>query len=265
MSYKYNIRTGATRIRTKIQTSKIVTGLVALAMPVAIVLSSGAASAAPPAFGLQPGAFGQDVCPGIVGQWDNTTGNPAPSIFLNKPCATTTFAASYVDIITPLEGGPVSALHELNYDYQNGGHCGAGAPRFNIETNQGTVITLGCIYGTQTPTSNPNWTHVEFDQAKITAALLGAGINPATATLTDLYILFDEGSDTPSGGTIGTPGQINIDNISVNGSVVGSPTSPTTKEDCKKGGWQNFNPTFKNQGDCVSFVATGGKNHPSGQ
>lgn len=34
---------------------------------------------------------------------------------------------------------------------------------------------------------------------------------------------------------------------------------PNTKEECKNGGWQTFG-VFKNQGDCVSFVATGGKN-----
>jgi hypothetical protein len=36
----------------------------------------------------------------------------------------------------------------------------------------------------------------------------------------------------------------------------------TSKEQCRDGGWQSFG--FKNQGDCVSFVATGGKNPPSG-
>ena len=36
--------------------------------------------------------------------------------------------------------------------------------------------------------------------------------------------------------------------------------TPTTKDQCKNGGWQSFNsPAFKNQGQCVSFVATGGK------
>jgi hypothetical protein len=39
---------------------------------------------------------------------------------------------------------------------------------------------------------------------------------------------------------------------------------PTDADQCKKGGWQQFNPPFKNQGDCVSFVATGGQNPPSG-
>lgn len=33
---------------------------------------------------------------------------------------------------------------------------------------------------------------------------------------------------------------------------------------CKKGGWVTFQPAFKNQGDCVSFVATGGRNEPDG-
>jgi hypothetical protein len=37
---------------------------------------------------------------------------------------------------------------------------------------------------------------------------------------------------------------------------------PTSKDQCKNGGWQNYGTTFKNQGDCVSFVATGGKNEP---
>ena len=31
--------------------------------------------------------------------------------------------------------------------------------------------------------------------------------------------------------------------------------TPTDKEECKKGGWESFsNPTFKNQGDCVSYM-----------
>jgi len=37
---------------------------------------------------------------------------------------------------------------------------------------------------------------------------------------------------------------------------------PNTKEECKNGGWETFG-VFKNQGDCVSFVATGGNNPPA--
>ena len=43
--------------------------------------------------------------------------------------------------------------------------------------------------------------------------------------------------------------------------VVDAPALPTTKDRCKNGGWRTYG-VFKNQGDCVSFVATGGKNPP---
>ena len=36
---------------------------------------------------------------------------------------------------------------------------------------------------------------------------------------------------------------------------------PETPDDCKKGGWQRYG-IFRNQGDCVSWVATQGKNEP---
>jgi hypothetical protein len=48
-----------------------------------------------------------------------------------------------------------------------------------------------------------------------------------------------------------------------------STATPTSKDQCKNGGWQNSNLVdasgnpFKNQGDCVSFVASGGKSDPS--
>ena len=42
------------------------------------------------------------------------------------------------------------------------------------------------------------------------------------------------------------------------------PTLPTSKDECKNGGWATFDGLFKNQGDCVSFVATGGQNEGAG-
>jgi hypothetical protein len=40
---------------------------------------------------------------------------------------------------------------------------------------------------------------------------------------------------------------------------------PTSKEQCKKGGWRKVRVhAFKNQGGCVTFVATRGKNPPAG-
>jgi hypothetical protein len=43
---------------------------------------------------------------------------------------------------------------------------------------------------------------------------------------------------------------------------------PTSSDQCKNGGWQNLTDrngtSFKNQGDCVSYVATGGRNTAAG-
>jgi hypothetical protein len=39
------------------------------------------------------------------------------------------------------------------------------------------------------------------------------------------------------------------------------PALPETKDECKDGGFATFE-MFKNQGDCVSFVETGGTNEP---
>jgi hypothetical protein len=39
------------------------------------------------------------------------------------------------------------------------------------------------------------------------------------------------------------------------------PPVPTTADECKKDGWKTYG-IFKNQGDCVSYVATHGKNEP---
>lgn len=48
-----------------------------------------------------------------------------------------------------------------------------------------------------------------------------------------------------------------IDNLSLNSSTLVGP--PTTKDQCKNGGWMTFNTprSFKNQGDCIQFVNTG--------
>jgi hypothetical protein len=53
-----------------------------------------------------------------------------------------------------------------------------------------------------------------------------------------------------------------IDDVRFNADVV-----PQTLGDCKNGGWTRFHingVAFKNQGDCVSYVATGGHNPPAG-
>lgn len=67
----------------------------------------------------------------------------------------------------------------------------------------------------------------------------------------------------------GNPGlSSNVDLLTVNNTVydfeldanhdgIADTAPPTSKDQCKDDGWKTFNnPTFKNQGDCVSYVAT---------
>src|SRR5689334_2000413 len=101
------------------------------------------ASAAPAPFSLQPFEFvgtaadcgGPAGVDSVTAAWDTSTGNPSPSILLQKLGPTANCAAAGVDIVTPLEGGPIAALTELNFDFKNGEHCGGGAPRFNVVVN----------------------------------------------------------------------------------------------------------------------------------
>lgn len=44
-------------------------------------------------------------------------------------------------------------------------------------------------------------------------------------------------------------------------SIVDAPPPPTSKDQCKQGGWRAFR-AFRNQGDCTSFVANGGRRAP---
>ena len=52
--------------------------------------------------------------------------------------------------------------------------------------------------------------------------------------------------------------------VSATAIIIPPPDQPTNKKQCKHGGWRSYGDMFKNQGDCVSFVVTGGRNAPDG-
>jgi hypothetical protein len=88
----------------------------------------------------------------------------------------------------------------------------------------------------------------------------GSGLDSFDATPTAFTSIGDVvPTDCSVAFTLFAPDQVTAGDIV----VVDAPPLPTSKEQCKKGGWQTFG-IFKNQGDCVSFVATGGKNPPAG-
>jgi hypothetical protein len=65
---------------------------------------------------------------------------------------------------------------------------------------------------------------------------------------------------------INVQGTADLSNISVNGQLQQPiAATPTSKDQCKHGGWKSFtSPSFKNQGQCVSWVEHHVLNHGHG-
>jgi len=120
--------------------------------------------------------------------------------------------------IRGVSGMIVTATFELGFDYRNGGHCGAGAPRFNVTTTTGFSFAGGCANGIQTaaPQDPAQWTRV-----RIFPTLAGQGFPPIPvgSQIASISILYDEGTDTANNDTQGV-GLAVIDNIDINGQLI---------------------------------------------
>lgn len=173
-----------------------------------------------------------------------------------------------VDFAVPA-GMTLNQLSNLSTEYQfTSGSCKDGAPRFGAQVTNGT--NSGYIFFYIGPP--PGYTLCPDDVWANTGNLASAA-NPVddsqlpggafydpyasaqskygSYTVTDLFVVED--------GFDGTPTTVQFDNTMVNQTTYTYENS----DSCKDGGWQQFTSSpgpFKNQGDCVSYYATGGKN-----
>ena len=205
---------------------------------VAAIAAASLALAGTAAAALVPGVFD----PGNTGCVTATYAGGV--LHLEKNCPTPTNAAAGADI-TGLEG---QTFNSGSFTLASATQCQGGSPRFDVVTTAG-LFFLGC--NNVTPTINANGTATyTFTPAALAAA--GNQVPFPTGTITALDVLID------------VEGTADITNITVNGELQ-VPTAQVAKDQCKNGGWQNFtSPSFKNQGDCVSYFATGGKNPGNG-
>lgn len=171
-----------------------------------------------------------------------------------------------VDFDTPA-GMRVSDLTNLSTDYKfTEASCGGGAPRFQINATNGTVS--GNIFVYIGPP--PNYTGCAMDVWLNTTNLVapanlvdasqlgGAFYEPWTAVLVAYgsYTVTGIQLVTDAAWMFGTQ-TVLVDNVMVNTTTY----TFENKDSCKNGGWQDFTSApgpFKNQGDCVSFFASGG-------
>jgi hypothetical protein len=117
-------------------------------------------------------------------------------------------------------------LTELGFDYRNGTHCGAGAPRFNITSTEGFTYFAGCATGTKTPASQDpvEWTRVRFTTpAQVFPQLPVAPpfvFGPGGTQVSNISIVYDEGTDVPTTEDPRGAGLVVLDNIALNGDLI---------------------------------------------
>ena len=137
-------------------------------------------------------------------------------LLLVKTGPTPNFAAAGADI----KGVDGITLTEIGYDLRKptnfsdarGSHCGAGAPRFNVVTQDDVTHFIGC--SSPPPVQQQvgaGWLRLRWDPA--------AAFPPVTSgeTVKSISIVFDEGQDTGPDFF----GLAVLDNIDINGAIAG--------------------------------------------
>jgi hypothetical protein len=131
----------------------------------------------------------------------------------------------------------------------------------------------------ENPTGNVLFTQGRFAYFGGPVTCLAVNANVATMNLdTDGFagIVTLEVTDSPTGdlmrvamanrapgdcSALGTAIDLRVTSGDV--TVVDAQRLPTSKDQCKNGGWRSYG-IFKNEGGCVSFVATGGRSPSAG-
>lgn len=165
-------------------------------------------------------------------------------------------------------GLTLSEIQKLSTDYEfTTGSCGGGAPRFSI--NVGGVNAFVYIGPPPSYTGCPpnvwaNTGNLATQASLVDTSQLPGGAFYDTFAAADLKYgsevvtgiqLVTDGGWSVAGGTQ----TVLVDNVMIDDATY----TFESAQSCKDGGWQQFTSApgpFKNQGDCVSYFATGGTN-----
>jgi hypothetical protein len=163
-----------------------------------------------PRFHVVPLLFDPAHTGAVISRWVAFARDEA-ALIMSKILPTDDDAAA----VATIEGAQGVTLGELGFDVFLGGHCGAGAPRFNVTTTGGHVYFFGCADGTHASAS-PTFARVRFGDADAEPQLPSDPPWPGFgyARIEKLEIVFDDGIDVGSGFTA-------IGNIDIDGEFAG--------------------------------------------
>jgi hypothetical protein len=197
------------------------------------------------------------VTTGYSGFGGTTFSNGQATLVSN---ATTPFSGISFGVAS---GTTVSDLQSLSAVLVSA-QCGGGSPRFQVRTAEGTIfVYLGTAPSFTTCSAGDTGNLLASGDLRVDTSQVGGTFYDTWANalalvgdelVTSLSFVADSGWAIAGGQTVV------VDSITINGVVYDF--GPQSAEDCKDGGWEAGG--FKNQGDCVSFFATGGKNEAAG-
>jgi len=282
MSYRlYDINSGVKHIKTKVDLSKTLMGLVALALPVVLFLSNGGAKAAATQVVVTPsntqGWSTADTRPGGVVSYntDSTApGEPHNGALSLTTDATTTAKAQYLHETST----PLADVNELGYSTKQNsasfvggdasyqflvdlnGDAAGGFTTFVYEPYQNGVVTPGAWQSWDVD-AGQFWSSRSFSDGTCTVVAGGGGA--PFYTLAGLQTTCPDAVAIGFGVNIGSNNpsyDVEADLVDFNGTTYNFEPfqTPSDKDACKKDGYktltdQNGNP-FKNQGQCVSWT-----------
>lgn len=174
---------------------------------------------------------------GALNSAPSTRRDPHLGLLLSKNGLTTDCSSAGARI-RGVEGMLVTATTTLGYDYRGGGHCGAGAPRFNLTVQpptgpQTSHFIGGCANGTNTPAPQDAqwWRH------RSTLSNPGQASPPVLpgSRIRSLTLLFDEGTDTANAEDPNGVGLAVVDNIFVDGQYIRSGRGITPGDNGERG------------------------------
>jgi len=145
----------------------------------------------------------------------------------------------------------------------NAAEAGPNTGTFTITRTGSTAANLTVTFtlsGTAAPT--------DYVSSAAGTVVIPAGSSTTTVLITPVNDSLSEPTETviltlvdTAAYDLGSPATATV-TITDDDAVTPPADSPDPKDVCKQGGWRAFG-VFKNQGDCVSYIATGGKNPPA--